>query len=333
MTSADQPGPRGLPIEGGPTGSPALIGPGHGAGRQRINPLAGRAVAKLLSVAMLAATSAALAAPDPAQAGSEHASSDHADSEHAGSARVADGGCNAVTVAAVARHLEAAPGDAQPPVAQACKAWPFDPAVTLAAVAWSRSPPDVATGERALELVVAMLSPRGEVLATHRSDLTEDAALELAAGSLRLDTARYDLAPGRRAFGVVLNSMARGASCPDRGFEDELTLYLREGAQLKPILVTYLRAWDFVEGSPCARDTPLLTDTAQITLHIEPTRSHGLADIRLQAAVARQRNDWSGAPVTPVQRSASRVLRFDGSTYQADPYADLFFWAVEGRRD
>ena len=242
-----------------------------------------------------------------------------------------EGACDRRQLDAVARHLGGeADGD---PVAAACKAWPADPAITLAAAVWSRSPADASPGGRRLDLDVAMLDASGKVLAAHRRPMEEDALLALTEDALRLDTARYDLAPGRRAFGVVVSSSAPGPSCPERGFEDELTLYLRDGGTLAPVLSTYLRAWDFVAGSPCDHDAPLVTDSADITLHLEPTRSRGLADIRLQAAVSRERGDGQGGSRTLERRTADRRLRFDGTSYQADPYDHLFFWAEEGRRD
>ncbi|MFC3655855.1 hypothetical protein FZ025_17000 [Xanthomonas hyacinthi] len=55
-------------------------------------------------------------------------------------------------------------------------------------------------GERAIELHLALLSSAdARVLATYSRALGEDAGLEPDQDALRLDTARYDLAPRARA--------------------------------------------------------------------------------------------------------------------------------------
>ena len=244
-----------------------------------------------------------------------------------------DAACEAAQLNAIADHFDGSAAQAVDPVAQACKRWPFDSAITLAAVARSISPEDTAPGERRLHLDVAMLSASGQVLAAHRMPLEEDAQLELSEGGLRLDTARYDLAPGQRAFGVVVTSSARGPSCPDRGFEDELMLFLREGDALRPVLTTYLASWSFEEGSPCSHDAPLVTDSAQTTLHIGKVRHHGLADITLQSAVERELRDANGESRSGGKRVAKRTLQYDGNTYQSDPFEHLFHWREETARD
>lgn len=244
-----------------------------------------------------------------------------------------DAACEGAQLNAIAGHFDGSAAQVANPVAQACKRWPFDPAITLAAVARSISPEGTAPGERRLHLDVAMLSASGQVLAAHRTPLEEDAQLELAASGLRLDTARYDLAPGRRAFGVVVTSIARGASCPDAGFEDELTLFLREGDALKPVLTTYLKSWSFEEGSPCSHDAPLVTDSAQTTLHIGKARHHGLADITLQSAVERELRDADGESRSGGKRVVKHTLQYDGNTYQSDPFEHLFHWREETARD
>lgn len=213
------------------------------------------------------------------------------------------------------------------PVAAACRDWPYDPAIRLVAAAW----PDVGadgSDDDPLLLVSAMLDPAGgRVLARHERPLEQDAAFALREGGIRLDTARYDLAPGVRAFGVVLTSSARGPSCPDRGFERELTLLVRDGQALRPVFATWLDTWEMVEGSPCSWSPQRsVSDHAQVTLGVERTSSHGFADLTLTASVERHASDEDGALQVETRR-ARRTLRYDGNAYATDPFDNLFFWS------
>ncbi|MBN6152680.1 hypothetical protein JR065_20315 [Xanthomonas sp. AmX2] len=212
-------------------------------------------------------------------------------------------------------------------VAQACKPWPYDPGVTLAAVAYARG--EAASGERDIELRVAMLSSAdAQVLATYSRALVEDAGLELDAHALRLDTARYDLAPGVRAVGVVLHNQARGPSCPDFAYNDELTLLVRDGRQLRPVLQQSLQAWQRVAGEPCGpADKPVVTDQASVTVALGRQRHAGFVDLVLDARIARERFPGGTHTPNPLIRRERQSLRYDGHQYRPVAGAQVPFWA------
>lgn len=207
-------------------------------------------------------------------------------------------------------------------VASACKPWPFDESIVLAVAAFGDA--EGIPGERRLHGTVAMLSAAdGDVLASHVEEIEEDATTAVQEGAYRLDTARYDLADGMRAFGVVFHSSARGASCPEGGFDDQLTLFVREGTRLRPVLSTYLDAWRVVSGSVCGSARDAVIDTGHTVLRIEPTRQHGWADITLTTRVQRE----AGADAPHDRRTAHRTLRYNGTLYQLDPFESLFHWS------
>lgn len=218
-------------------------------------------------------------------------------------------------------------GAVDEPIAAACRDWPYDPAIRLVAAAWPGEGADGAEDDPLL-LVTAMLDrATGQVLARHERTLEQDAAFALGEGGIRLDTARYDLAPGTRAFGVVLANSARGPSCPDRGFDRELTLLVRDGQGLRPVFATWLDTWEMVEGSACAwAPQRAVSERAQVTIGVERSASHGFADLALTASVTREASDADGDPETS-QRRARRVLRYDGHAYATDPFDTLFFWS------
>ncbi|WP_407470466.1 hypothetical protein ABFU55_09265 [Xanthomonas campestris pv. raphani] len=230
--------------------------------------------------------------------------------------------CDAQSVAAVAAVAAsgvvggaAAAVPAERAVAQTCKPWPYDPAIRLAAIAFAGDATTPA-GERDLELRVAMLDAgSGEVVALYAQAMGEDASLELAADSLRLDTARYDLAKGVRAFGVVVHSVARGASCPDFDSDDALTLLVREGRRLRPVLQQNLTVWRQVQGELCNwGKAGVVTERGTLTLSMDTPVHAGYADIALTATVVTS-TTVEGAQDTERTGRQRQVLRYDGMRY------------------
>ncbi|MCD9005645.1 hypothetical protein LDO31_05220 [Luteimonas sp. XNQY3] len=218
-------------------------------------------------------------------------------------------------------------GDGVPLVAEACRVWPFDASLALAAVAYPLPSSD--DDARVLRLVIAVLGAQeANLLAVHETDLAEDAVFALAEDGLKLDTARYDLARGVRAFGVVVRSAAPGPSCPDGRFNDELTLYVREGRDLRPVFTSYMDFWARVEGEPCSwnQDQRLVTEEATFTLGVERSAHNGFADLRVTANVARIESAATSDAERTVRRRASRVVRYDGTRYDVDALENGFFW-------
>ncbi|WP_259163747.1 hypothetical protein [Xanthomonas sp. 4461] len=201
-------------------------------------------------------------------------------------------------------------------VVQSCKPWPNDPAIRLAAIAFAgdaRTEP----GERDIALRVAMLdAASGKVLASYAQDMGEDAAFELAADGLRLDTARYDLAKGVRAIGVVVHSAARGPSCPDFYSNQALTLLVREGRSLRPVLQRDLYAWQRVKGEPCSPGKgDVITEVANLSLGMAPQGHAGYADIVLTANVSTRESAAGGDTDTERTRRVRQVVQYNGQRY------------------
>lgn len=182
-----------------------------------------------------------------------------------------------------------------------CKHSPVDRDVTIVAAAYDR-------GTRYdKNLVVAFVSTR--VVAAFTGTIEEDASLMVGRDSLHLDTARYDLAPGMRAIGLDVSSAKSGPHCADGGFGATRTLFVRDGAVLRPVLRgVLLMSWQ-VEGgtAPCpdadseGTGTPATTTT---TLAVEPHATHGFADIALTSVT----------DLHPGRRTRV-VLHYDGSAY------------------
>ncbi|WP_245879429.1 hypothetical protein [Xanthomonas pisi] len=237
-------------------------------------------------------------------------------------AQTATTACDARSVAAVAAvaasGVVGGTAEAVPVarvVAQTCKPWPYDPSITLAAIAFAGDAA-TGTGERDLEVRVAMLDAgTGEAVALYAQQMGEDAGFELAADSLRLDTARYDLAKGVRAFGMVVHSVARGASCPDFDSNDALTLLVREGRVLRPVLQRDLTVWQRVKGEPCNWGaTGVVTERGTLTLSMDTPIHAGYADISLTATLVTS-TTVKDADDTERTHRQRQVLRYDGMRY------------------
>ncbi len=229
-------------------------------------------------------------------------------------------------------HHPADDNDAGPGVvvAEDCRLWPHNDEIQLAVVAYSRSTADVRVGDRELGLVVAMLDrASGRVIAGNSDAISEDATTLLMAGTLRIDTAPYDLAPNLRAFGVSIHSMARGPSCPDGMFNDELRLLVRNGDRLRQVMSIFQEDWQQISGSVCSDATASVMESARVSIGVEKTRSHGYADLRLIANI--ERSEIPAASTinegTTATRRESRVIHYDGKQYQPDGFGALHFWS------
>lgn len=108
---------------------------------------------------------------------------------------------------------------------------------------------------------------------------------EIDDSSVRLDTARYDLAHGVRAFGVDASD-GYSPNCGDGIIGPSRSLYVREGSRIRPVLrnLTLTHDWVMQQGSPdrCHQDRPDLPDVVEhssITIGVAETLAHGWHDL------------------------------------------------------
>lgn len=183
-------------------------------------------------------------------------------------------------------------------VTAACKRSPVDPDVTIVAAAYGQDEDDK-------NEIVALVDTRaGKVRATFIGVIDEDATTHV--GSFAIDTARYQLAPGLRAFGVDFHSTAYVSHAAEFRREVERTLFIQEGARLRPVLERFaLTTWNAVPGTDGSGEL------SHWTIAVASTRSHGLADL----VVTRTTEPFDGT----APRRARGVLHFDGKSYGVDP--------------
>ena len=175
-------------------------------------------------------------------------------------------------------------------VTAACKLWPYDKSVLLVAAAYAQDK------EQDKNLVVALVDAQTMAIrATYQGVIVEDATWSVAQGSLHLDTARYDLAPGVRAFGIDLLSDAVDNAVVRGGATGTRSLFVQDGATLRLVLD------GFVLTTSKRGADGVTTTSAKMAMGSHA--SHGYADM----AVTRT--------TTPGSAKEHATLAFDGARY------------------
>jgi hypothetical protein len=229
--------------------------------------------------------------------------------------------CEPESLATVDAWLAAHPwrtGVPQPDerMSSACKPWPEDRSVAIVAATY-----DIGRADRgAKNTVVALVDTRkGAVLAAYKGVIVEVDDLRIYAGTLSIDTARYDLARGVRAFGVDVTSGSSGSRAAESGYSEGRTLFMREGRQLRPVLSGFLlHSWTWP-----GHEDPRGPEIHSYTLAIGKHASHGFADLIVTDTID------SRVEGGPPERHRY-PLQYDGSRYVG---ADTTDWGIEPEPD
>lgn len=178
--------------------------------------------------------------------------------------------------------------DAQ--VAAACKLWPYDKNMLIVAAAYAQDK------ERDKNLVVALVDTKTMTIrATFQGVIAEDATWSVVQGSLHLDTARYDLAPGVRAFGIDISSDAVDNAVVRGGVTATRSLFVQQGTQLRLVLDGFVL-------TTSTKGADGLTKTSS-KLALASTSSHGFADMLVTRSIE------------PGSGKDHATLVFDGTRY------------------
>lgn len=179
----------------------------------------------------------------------------------------------------------------------ACRKNPSDTSQAIVALAYLATDGDKQddNGHADYDLDLAIVDiDSGRILAhRHEANGIESDAVSL--DRVWLDTSRYDLAPGRRAFGVRSRNDAHCWQCAYG--ETTLSLYLLDGKHLRKLLTTTVAETNVNETGD---------HSTRAILCIGKHRHHGLADIVMSQGPSCQTPDGD-----------SRVWRYDGQRYQA----------------
>jgi hypothetical protein len=153
--------------------------------------------------------------------------------------------------------------------------------------------------------------------ASFKGSLDSDPGVKIVSGSLWLDTAAYDLAPGVRAFGLdIATGAPRG--CAAAGSGARRSLFVSQGRVIRPVLQDLpMSEWQLIQRgrSECTDSgAPELTITENFTatLALAPGTTHGYRDLVVTGAASRDDGHLD-------ERPAFRgVLKWDGRIYSTD---------------
>lgn len=193
-----------------------------------------------------------------------------------------------------------------------CKVWPYAPEKTIAVLmleAKEQAEPDFTDYDVAVYVVD---SQSGKVLASkyHPRAIMDDA---IYTSSVSIDTARYQLSPELRAFGVRFNH--RGSSSVNPINIERLNLYTLQEQQLSLVLNNltmneYSGEWD----GQCAGDF-VLTNRA---LALGKQVHNGFQDLQIQTLATHKGASKKGADCVENSKVVAKTrveLKFDGKAY------------------
>lgn len=173
---------------------------------------------------------------------------------------------------------------------------------------------EISGTDRDLDLVILDLESDKVLAHSHESNAVEDGGDRFE--NIAIDTARYVLAPGERAFGVSIAN-ATHCYCANESFAT-LTLYLVRGDKLEKVGGVTTSSW---QAGTEKGDTPAsctnLSSAVTTTVGVGKESSHGLADLLL-TRVEKQTYDDEDSSTCPVVKptKSTTTLRFDGTTYK-----------------
>ncbi len=197
----------------------------------------------------------------------------------------------------------------------ACKEWPAYPGLIITAKSqwepgstYGETGPD---GTYDLDLAILEAGTANPLASWHRDTAFESDAIALQ--ELTIDTARYRLTPELRAFGVRADF--KGSSRVNPVAEHQLSLYVKEGQTLRPVLdrlVVYEFGGEW-DGN-CAGERYELSRTVEIA----KTTSHGFADLTIKTQRSGITGVGEGDACEDKVSEAKPVLttlRYDGKAY------------------
>ena len=201
-------------------------------------------------------------------------------------------------------------------VASACKASPNDSDKVYSVFAYTAVGQKKTKPSNELEtkqLIVASVSLASQqVVSSYQGEIEEDAETEV--GSFRIDTARYQLTKNVRAFGVIFNSSARGPSCADGRYSQQLTLYTQQNSKLMPLLNLPLVTTLVLKGCLGQSAVKSIWETANLSISVTKSESNGYVDLLLTTKIVREFDDEAKPAVK--KKDEKRLMRFNGETYK-----------------
>jgi hypothetical protein len=186
-------------------------------------------------------------------------------------------------------------------IATACKASPTNPNLILSVFAY-----DSAIEDEKNLMVAIIDEKRSQIVSSYKSVMIQDQTTRFNENSFKLDTARYQLSDKVRAFGVRFVSAAIPSCGEEGGGNDNLTLYVQEGKNLRAVFDMYMYRYRLIEGFPCNPNSEAIIENAYLKVAMQKSSTNGFADLLITAKIDSKRVEH-------------HLLRYDGKRYQAGP--------------
>ncbi len=211
-----------------------------------------------------------------------------------------------------------------------CKTHPLHPEQTIVALFHDMDDPPTENGESKKGFVYAVIDVKRKLVhSLYRDTIEEDASTRISDYSLQIDTGPYNLAPGVRALGVLMN-IGYSPRCAEGGESGYLTLFIEDGDKLRPVLKNLPTSlWSITSGSNnCGYgDADYTMDNVTLTLEVSATSTEGWHDLEVTAHHQIETvNPAADAPLNQGMKMQSLgKLRAKDKTYtMSSPWGSLW---------
>jgi hypothetical protein len=196
-------------------------------------------------------------------------------------------------------------------VSSVCKLWPYRQNTMLVAFAYDEGVEDEKT------IVVATLDKAMRVTSHYKETIGEGVGHRYGPDSFVLDTARYDLAPGVRAFGLRFRSFGPGASAANSYSSDYLTLFVQEEKTLRPVFadhMEYQNALSGLIGFPTGHE---FIESGIKSISISKSSTNGYADLIITDTITYDGEEEDRpSDIKRDKRIEKGVKKYDGIRYK-----------------
>ena len=158
-----------------------------------------------------------------------------------------------------------------------CKYWDNNNSKIILAFTYSNGITDTE-----YKLIVAIVS-KSKILSSYSETVDQNAFTYIESGSLKIDTAKYQLSNETRAFGLRIN--AEHNSCGhERGASNDFRFFVVEGDQLKKILSGIsLSQWQIEDTENSCSPSDVIVDTTESYISVSPNSTNGFHDLIIRS--------------------------------------------------
>ena len=196
-------------------------------------------------------------------------------------------------------------------VSSACKLWPYKEKTMLVAFAYDEGVQEEKT------IVVAILNKSMLVTAHYKERSIEGVGQTYGPDSFTLDTAKYDLAHGVRAFGLRFSSFGPVANLAESNNSDFLTLFVQKDKILHPVFsdfMEYQNALSGVLGYPTGHE---FIENGTKTISISTSSTNGYADLIITETIKYDGDEEDRPPeINRANRTMKVIHKYDGNRYR-----------------